>query len=351
MARLFVFTLSLFWFFPAFLLASGSSLNKDHIAAGVFLLIEGGGVYTFNFTAARDACLFLNVTMATRAQVERAVQHGLETCKFGWIAEKVAVVPRLTAEEKCGRGKTGVVPWAANTDTKFGVFCFNATGTVYLNDMSASSPQSFTSSTTQTAVTPTSTPASPGLTLTTTSPPSRELKTIKASVLTSFTSAVHVNTTPSGRITSIPTSHKPFSTHVPTSPSRLVNTSKPTVFSYALDHVSDITFTSESVTTPTIDSEKPSLGDVPTALIILCVIVLLLTAAGVVWYYKLNIFTFWSQTQQKDDIETEMWKHTSSEMDLHSLQDGEEEDEESDRKYSSDITLCVNPDTKTNSSE
>ncbi|XP_020492850.2 lymphatic vessel endothelial hyaluronic receptor 1b isoform X2 [Labrus bergylta] len=346
MARLFVFTLSLFWFFPAFLLASGSSLNKDHIAAGVFLLIEGGGVYTFNFTAARDACLFLNVTMATRAQVERAVQHGLETCKFGWIAEKVAVVPRLTAEEKCGRGKTGVVPWAANTDTKFGVFCFNAT-----DDMSASSPQSFTSSTTQTAVTPTSTPASPGLTLTTTSPPSRELKTIKASVLTSFTSAVHVNTTPSGRITSIPTSHKPFSTHVPTSPSRLVNTSKPTVFSYALDHVSDITFTSESVTTPTIDSEKPSLGDVPTALIILCVIVLLLTAAGVVWYYKLNIFTFWSQTQQKDDIETEMWKHTSSEMDLHSLQDGEEEDEESDRKYSSDITLCVNPDTKTNSSE
>uniref|UniRef100_A0A3Q3E6M4 Link domain-containing protein n=1 Tax=Labrus bergylta TaxID=56723 RepID=A0A3Q3E6M4_9LABR len=81
MARLFVFTLSLFWFFPAFSLASGSSLNKDHIAAGVFLLIEGGGVYTFNFTAARDACLFLNVTMATRAQVERAVQHGLETCK------------------------------------------------------------------------------------------------------------------------------------------------------------------------------------------------------------------------------------------------------------------------------
>ncbi|KAM7003521.1 lymphatic vessel endothelial hyaluronic receptor 1b [Tautogolabrus adspersus] len=342
MARLLVFTLSLFWFFAAFSLAPDSSLNK---AAGVFLLIEGG-VYTFNFTAARDACLFLNVTMATRAQMERAVQHGLETCKFGWITERVAVVPRLTSDEKCGRGKTGVVQWNASEDTKFGVFCFIAS-----DDMSTSSPQSFTSSTTQTAVTPTSTPASPGLTLTTKSPPSRELITTKASGLTSFTPAVHVNTTRSDRITSIPTSHKPFSTHVPTSPSRLV-TSKPTLLSYAFstsDHASDISSTSESGTKPTIDSVKPSLGDVPTALIILGVIVLLLTAAGVVWYLKLNIFTLWCQTQQKDDIETEMWKHSSCEMDLHSLHDGEEE--ESDRKYSSDITLCVNPDTKTNSSE
>lgn len=49
-------------------------------AAGVFMLIEGGG-YTFNFTAARAACLFLNVTIATRAQMERAVRRGLETCK------------------------------------------------------------------------------------------------------------------------------------------------------------------------------------------------------------------------------------------------------------------------------
>lgn len=44
------------------------------------MLIEGEK-YTFNFTAARAACLFWNVTIATRAQMERAVQHGLETCK------------------------------------------------------------------------------------------------------------------------------------------------------------------------------------------------------------------------------------------------------------------------------
>lgn len=58
------------------------------------------------------------------------------------------------------------------------------------------------------------------------------------------------------------------------------------------------------------------------------------------FFWKRNLFSFWPQGQQKDDTETEMWKHTDSEMDLHSQYEGEEE---SDRMYSSDITLCVNP--------
>lgn len=35
---------------------------------------------------------------------------------------------------------------------------------------------------------------------------------------------------------------------------------------------------------------------------------------------------------------TEMWKHSDSELDL-----GGPHGEDSDRKYSSDITMCVNP--------
>lgn len=42
-----------------------------------------------------------------------------------------------------------------------------------------------------------------------------------------------------------------------------------------------------------------------------------------------------------------MWRHTDSEMDLHAQIEGEDE-EELDRKYSSDITLCVNPYFQTN---
>ncbi|XP_041652122.1 lymphatic vessel endothelial hyaluronic receptor 1b [Cheilinus undulatus] len=334
-------------------LASDSRLIKavhqSHRAAGVFLLIQGG-VYTFNFTAARDACSFLNVTMATITQMEKALQQGLETCKFGWIAERVAVVPRLTTDEKCGRGKTGVVRWAASTDTKFGVFCFNASD---LEETKAPAPsqQSFTSPTIQTAVTPTSTPASPVPSLTSKPPPSGELRTTKTSELTASTSSLQVQTSLT-RI-SASTFNKLFSSHIPTPPSHLITTETKDIHlaSSTPAHASDSSFTSESPTQPTMVHEKPSLGDVPTALIILGIIVLLLTAAGVVWYYKLNIFTFWSEPQQKDDIETQMWKHNHSEMDLHSLHEGEAEDEELARTYSSDITLCVNPDLKTNSLE
>ena len=66
---------------------------------------------------------------------------------------------------------------------------------------------------------------------------------------------------------------------------------------------------------------------------------------------KRNVFRFWPPGQQKDDIETEMWKRDDSEMDLHGLHDGEEEEEESYRRYSRDITLCVHPNFRGSSSE
>ncbi|XP_051238891.1 lymphatic vessel endothelial hyaluronic receptor 1b isoform X2 [Dicentrarchus labrax] len=355
MARFGFFTQFLLLSFAAFLLVSDSSLIKvpqSQRAAGVFLLIEGEE-YTFNFTAARDACLFLNVTMATRAQMERALQHGLETCKFGWTAEKIAIIPRLTSDVKCGMGKIGVVTWHASATKPFGVFCFNASDLEGTPNRSTTSPQSSIFSTTRTTLTRTSTPATPLLKSTTKAPPSTQPTTTKVPEKTSFisTSSVLVKRTQSTRISSTFTAPKTFSTH-PTSLSHRI-TSKPTVISYAFStsaHVSNFPVSSELVMPTSVSPVKPPLGDVPTALIIFGIILLLLTAAGVVWYYKLNIFTFWPQGQQKDDIETEMWKHTDSEMDLH-CQHEDDEEEELDRKYSSDITLCVNPDMKTNSSE
>ncbi|XP_070764264.1 lymphatic vessel endothelial hyaluronic receptor 1b [Enoplosus armatus] len=348
MARFCFFTHFLLLSFAAFLLSADSNLvravPRSHRAAGVFMLIEGGK-YTFNFTAARAACLFLNVTIATVAQMERAVQHGLEMCKFGWTAEQIAVVPRLTADKNCGKAKTGVVLWFASADKQFGAFCFNASDLEGTPNRSTSSPQSSTFPTTPTTLTQTSTSVTPPLSSTTKSPPSRKPITTKAPEQTSLTSASTLRVKTTRSTSSISTTLNPFSTHIPTSLSHLI-TSKPTHVSLAFStsvYVSDLSDSSESVMPHLGSPAKPSLGDVPTALIILGIILLLLTAAGVVWYYKLNIFTSWSQGQQKDDIETEMWKHTDSEMDLHSQHEGEEE-EDSDRKYSSDITLCVNPD-------
>ncbi|AWP07869.1 putative lymphatic vessel endothelial hyaluronic acid receptor 1-like [Scophthalmus maximus] len=221
--------------------------------------------------------------MATRDQMEGAVQQGLETCKFGWIAEGIAVIPRISSNRNCGNGKTGVVQWSAIPDRKFGVYCFNASGTV--------------------------------------------------------------ETTRSTRVSSTSTPRDTVSTHVPTSRSHFV-ASKPTVLTSAFP-------TSVSVPPQSKSAAKPSLGVVPMALIVLGVILLLLTAAGAVWYSKLNIFTCWSPGRQKDDTETEMWKNTDSEVDLRSQHGAGEDDEydELDRKYSSDITLCVNPNFKTNPSE
>uniref|UniRef100_A0A672JBW4 Link domain-containing protein n=1 Tax=Salarias fasciatus TaxID=181472 RepID=A0A672JBW4_SALFA len=135
--------------------------------AGVFLVSEGG-MYTFNYTAAREACERLNVTMATREQVERALQDGLQTCKFGWIAEQIAVVPRLTSDEKCGQGRIGVVTWNAHLDRKFAVFCYNASERNETN----TSP-----STTLTPPTQTPIPVTPSVAPTHTPPPEQKLPT------------------------------------------------------------------------------------------------------------------------------------------------------------------------------
>uniref|UniRef100_A0A672Z1P0 Link domain-containing protein n=1 Tax=Sphaeramia orbicularis TaxID=375764 RepID=A0A672Z1P0_9TELE len=49
-------------------------------STGVFMVTEGGQ-YGFNFTEAIATCQYLNVTIATKAQIEQALAHGLETCK------------------------------------------------------------------------------------------------------------------------------------------------------------------------------------------------------------------------------------------------------------------------------
>ncbi|XP_060933175.1 lymphatic vessel endothelial hyaluronic receptor 1b [Limanda limanda] len=294
--------------------------------AGVFMLIEGGK-YTLNFTSARAACLLLNVTIATKNQMERALQQGLEMCKYGWIAEQIGAIPRIISDTNCGQGKTGLVLWWASPDKPFGVFCFNASDSEETQSTTEAAPQTSTSPTMQTSPTQTPTPTTPTVKSTTRAPSSGKPRTTKSPEQTSA-SALLFKTTRSTRMSSTSTSLDPFSTHIPTSLSHLIS-SKPTVDTVA----------------PSESSAETSLGVVPTALIILCVILLPLVAAAT-WYYKRNPFC--CPGQQKDDIETEMWKHTDSELDLHSQHGAEEGDgyEEPDRKFSSDITLCVNPDIK-----
>ncbi|XP_041853473.1 lymphatic vessel endothelial hyaluronic receptor 1b isoform X2 [Melanotaenia boesemani] len=344
MVRLFLFLTFLLSMFFALFNPSESGLIKvvplSHESAGVFLLIEGGQ-YTLNFSAARAACLSLNVTMATRAQMEEAVHHGLETCKFGWIAEKTGVIPRLYSDKNCGKGKTGVVTWYASEDTKFGVFCFN-TSAAYLDKKQKTttvSLHSSTSSTPVTALTPTSTPTAPLIRSTIKSPSSTKMPITSKSpeqTLSTSASAPLVGTSLSSRISSLVfPSH-----HTTASPHHLI-TSKPSVINMAVTTSAQM-FSSDLLQT-SVSSAKPPLKAIATALTLLGIVVLLLMAAGAAWRYQLKT-SCWCQTQQ-DDLETEMWKQTYSETGLHDEHGPEEDHDEEDLDINSscDTTPCVNP--------
>ncbi|XP_028332564.1 lymphatic vessel endothelial hyaluronic acid receptor 1a isoform X3 [Gouania willdenowi] len=86
--------------------------------------------YAFNASEARLLCLSLGVHIASKAQVETALTRGFETCRFGWIDEYLAVIPRIRALINCGKNQTGLVPWRASVKKKFDVFCFNESDTI-----------------------------------------------------------------------------------------------------------------------------------------------------------------------------------------------------------------------------
>uniref|UniRef100_A0A4W6FXV0 Link domain-containing protein n=1 Tax=Lates calcarifer TaxID=8187 RepID=A0A4W6FXV0_LATCA len=217
-------------------------------------MIPEGGQYTLNFTAARAACLYLNVTIATKDQMEHAVLRGLETCRYGWIAEKIAVIPRLISEEKCGKGNTGLVLWYARAESKFGAYCFSASDLEETTKTFKPASQTSTSPTTPTALTQTSTPTTTPVKSTTEAAPSRKPITMKSpEQQTSLTSAstLLVQTTRSPGISSTSTSLRPFST------------SKPAVITSAFStslHSSSFSVSSFSVLPQSPSPEKLPLG-------------------------------------------------------------------------------------------
>lgn len=102
---------------------------RNKSIAGVFQVSYTNNLnqpeYTFNASEARGFCLSFGVVIASKSQVEEALKRGLETCRFGWIDEHLAVIPRIKALSNCGKNQTGLVTWRAAVARKFDVFCFN----------------------------------------------------------------------------------------------------------------------------------------------------------------------------------------------------------------------------------
>lgn len=116
-----------------------------------------------NFSEASNACNQLNLQLASKDQVEKALKHLFETCRYmisvsislpsinyftlheagdksdikrtddfycsyGWVKDGLVVIPRLTSNQKCGKGKVGLVTWNAEHSKTFMVYCFNSSG-------------------------------------------------------------------------------------------------------------------------------------------------------------------------------------------------------------------------------
>ncbi|XP_068171270.1 lymphatic vessel endothelial hyaluronic acid receptor 1a [Antennarius striatus] len=115
--------------------------------AGVFQVSYVNGLdvveYAYNASDARTLCWSLGAYLASRAQVKDALDQGLETCRFGWVDEHLAVIPRRTALSNCGQNKKGLVMWRAAVTQKFDAFCFNESDAArQLEDATTDSPLS-----------------------------------------------------------------------------------------------------------------------------------------------------------------------------------------------------------------
>ncbi|XP_060734615.1 lymphatic vessel endothelial hyaluronic receptor 1b isoform X1 [Tachysurus vachellii] len=299
---------------------------KDGIS-DVFIVQLKSQKYTFNATTAIDVCTSLGVSIATRAQVEAAQHNGLQTCRYGWVKEKVAVIPRTEKNPKCGQSKVGVIVWVASFDQLFDVFCFNSKGQTEATTFTTPNMTSVSDGRTQAK------PTSPPFFLST--QPTKNLLGFSPSpqsISTAFSTSV------------IPTVFS--STVIPmttliyqTSPSDISLTStsqgyrssnfSPFSTSFSSTDLSSHPFTnspSVNISSNKTDGQQPlrkgfSFGAVSIALSSIFVMLLIIAVTGTVWYFKMKgpqRRSPWERICHNDMFETEMWKHTEQQdFDIH----------------------------------
>ncbi|XP_063052470.1 lymphatic vessel endothelial hyaluronic receptor 1b [Engraulis encrasicolus] len=311
--------------------------------------------YSINASMGSGICSALQVDIATKAQVQTALNNGLELCRFGWVEEKIAVVPRIIANPNCGKNNVGLVLWRATEDKLFDVFCFNNTGT-------GTTPRVTTTLSTPTTarqerrpsprhsspphpttplllLTPTL-PRRPPLTTSTkphsflfpsTHTPLARKALSSTSTTTTTTTTTATTTTTTTTISHLSSSSRPPSVSSPVHPS--FPSLHPPVQSGVL------------ASAPSNQLVSSNTAEAPVIAVLIIVAIAVTTLAMLAMYYKKKggSLPFRRQSQQKGAVETEMFKHFR-ERDLKrrpSAGDGERS-----RKCSSDITLLMEQEAK-----
>ncbi|KAF4091638.1 hypothetical protein AMELA_G00039150 [Ameiurus melas] len=295
--------------------------------------------YSFNAITALDVCRSLGVSIATRAQVETAQINGLQTCRYGWVMEKVAVIPRRQKNPVCGKNKVGIIVWSTPPSQLFDVFCYNSTAkTSTTPNMTTVSDGKTDAKTTSSlfflssqfnknflSSSPSPQPISTGFN-------TSVIPTIFSSTVTPMTTKSSQTSPPSTTLTSAGY-HSSISSSFSTSFYSTYTSSHPF-----------INFSSVTISTNETDKQPPSgkefsFGAVSMACVILVVIILMMAVTGAVWYFKIkqpHRFYRWKRICHKNVLETEMWKHTEQEH--FNMQNDS-------RNCGDDITLQIEDDT------
>ncbi|XP_053137923.1 CD44 antigen isoform X3 [Hemicordylus capensis] len=103
------------------------ALNISCRIAGVFH-VEKNHRYSLTREDAIELCKSLNSTLPTWEQIEKAYNLGFETCRYGYIEDKI-VVPRHTPHPLCAANNTGIYTLTSNKTTLFDTYCFNSSET------------------------------------------------------------------------------------------------------------------------------------------------------------------------------------------------------------------------------
>ncbi|XP_057203379.1 lymphatic vessel endothelial hyaluronic receptor 1b isoform X2 [Triplophysa rosa] len=325
----------------------------DDGISGVVLVETKDKKYSFNATTAKEACNAIKMRIATKAEVETANKHGLQTCRYGWLEEQIAVVPRIDRNPNCGKNSTGISVWRADISRKFDVYCIKPAGPDEQFETSTR-----LESTTERGRTPSTTHSStisihPSTIHSTSSlftslPPYSSTPSISSVFNTSSKTSSTVSLSSFSKITSQATT----SPQLHSSPRTLTEVLTSPISSSSLSFTNTVVqHTSPSTGQPdlsqTAEPNKSSIR-VPKAVVIVSVmLLLLLAAAGTAWYLKIKRgqqFPSWTRMRQKHFIETEMWRHIS---DRHCMQ--EQTSKDNNNRKCDNIILQMEQDPDTDS--
>uniref|UniRef100_A0A8C0H843 CD44 antigen n=1 Tax=Chelonoidis abingdonii TaxID=106734 RepID=A0A8C0H843_CHEAB len=97
---------------------------------GVFH-VEKNRRYSLTRDEAVELCKALNSTLPTMDQMKKAHSLGFETCRYGYIEDKI-VIPRIKPYFLCAANNTGIYILTSNITDRYDTYCYNASGRYWL---------------------------------------------------------------------------------------------------------------------------------------------------------------------------------------------------------------------------